>query len=68
LRSIARQVGYNHHESFAKATAYDMQFLRLAHAYNRTEISERLIPDDSTRRVFDKEATLIRDKLKTDNV
>jgi len=68
LRSIARQVGYNHHESFAKATAYDMQFLLLAHAYNQTEISERLIPDDSTRRVFDKEATLIRDKLKTDNV
>ena len=68
LRSIARQVGYNHHESFAKATAYDMQFLLLAHAYNRTEITERLIPDDSTRRVFDKEATMISDKLKTDNV
>jgi len=68
LRAIARHVGNIHHESYAKATAYDVQFILLAHAYNKKEITNRLMIDDSTRRVFEKEASLISDMLKANNV
>ncbi|MFQ6011055.1 MAG: AAA family ATPase [Nitrososphaerales archaeon] len=64
LRAIAKHVGSLHHESSAKAIAYDLQFLLLAHLSRKNVITDQLRLDESTRRVFDKEAALINDKLK----